>query len=136
MFRQSVKSDNHESNENDVAFIKAIAELFNQLNESSLKMQVFDIVPPFDRRSSAKLTVKRSFEIVRGPSLFRISRVAIWKKKIKKELPSLSEEHIKSCHGLILKILKKIKSALGHFVMTFENKLKQDTDNAFILFCL
>lgn len=76
MFRQSVKSDNHESNEN-VAFIKAIAELFNQLNESSLKMQVFDIVPPFDRRSSAKLTVKRSFEIVRGPSLFRISRVAI-----------------------------------------------------------
>lgn len=77
MFRQSVKSDNHESNETDVAFIKAIAELFNQLNESSLKMQVFDIVPPFDRRSSAKLTVKRSFEIVRGPSLFRISRVAI-----------------------------------------------------------
>lgn len=32
---QNVKTDNDESNKNDVAFMKAAPELFNQINESS-----------------------------------------------------------------------------------------------------
>ncbi len=35
VLRQSVKTDNHASNKSDDAFIKATAELFNQINESS-----------------------------------------------------------------------------------------------------
>lgn len=47
-----------------------------------------------DRRIWARLTVKRFFEIVRGPSLLNISRVSHFENG---ETLSLSEGHMKSC---------------------------------------
>ena len=80
-----------------------------------------------DRRVSAKLTAKCSFEMLRGSSLFNISRVCLWNK----ELPSLGEGFGKSCSGLV-----EQKSNLSEDILSWHLKTSFNKTRIITLFCL